>query len=196
MKPTERKRRAKLRRQARARRARKLFREFVANKKREWDAQVQSARDMMHQAQAGERRVQRMFDSLVEIILAVNPDFPIPGRYPREAPPWVKASGMEKTVPARKWGALMSPSHHPHHMISERELSVWFSFIRYELDNDRMRRSRLYRITVTNHESRQQAAIEYALSNELLCSEVPIDMVLMDSARRASRGLIEHMRKE
>lgn len=195
MKSAERKRRAKLRRQARARRARKLFREFVANKKREWDAMVAVARDEAHYANAEKRRVQTMFDSLVEMILAVNPNFPIPGREPWEAPRWVKEGGMEKVVPARKWGQLASPSGRSYHAIHEHALNIWFSFIRYELDNDRMRKCKLYKVTVTNFENRQQAAVEYALSNELLCSAIPLNMVLMDSARQVSQAMVEFMGK-
>jgi hypothetical protein len=195
MKAEERKRRAKLRRQAKARRARKLFREFVANKRPQWDAEVAAARMTAEHARAEMRRVQAMFDALTEIVLAVNPDFPVPGREPRPAPRYVVQSGFRDVPKPRKWGALLDASNTDWHTISEHHLREWFSFIRYDLDNDRMRRSSVFTVTVTNREIGESAGIQYAISNELLCSAVPLNMLLIDSARQASRGIIEHMRK-
>lgn len=195
MKAEERKRRAKLRRQAKARRARKLFREFVANKRPQWDAEVATARGSAEMARAEMRRVQGMFDAFTEIVLAVNPDFPVPGRAPRPAPRYLLPSGVIHKSPARKWGSLLAPSNADWHTMSEPMLKEWFSFIRYDLDNDRMRRASVFTVTVTNMENRESAGIQYAISNECLCSEIPLDMLLMDSARQASRGIINHMRK-
>lgn len=191
----ERKRRAKLRKQRKARRARQLFREFVANKRPEWDREIANARTTAEQARAEMRRVQKMFDSLMETVLAVNPDFPIPGRAPRKAPSYLMPAGMLCKAPARKWGSLLASENTNFHSMTEEVLREWFSLIRYDLDNDRMRRASVFTCTVTNMENREQAGIQYAISNELLCSEIPLDMLLMDSARQASRGIIAHMRK-
>lgn len=192
----ERQRRAKLRRQARARRARKLFREFVANKKREWDAMVDAANRDRDYAYAERNRVKAMFNTLVEQIIAINPEFPYPGREYHDAPAYISASGLEMVVPTHKWPALRAGTNHDWSSMTARAIENWYTFIRFDLDNDRMRCSRAFTITTTNMRSRQQAAIQMAVSEIALSSEATMELMMTDIFRQAYRGIVEHMRKD
>ncbi len=183
MSPAERKRRAKLRKQAKARKARQLFREFVKNKKREWDAMVEVAKRDRDWAVTRQHRAERMLSDFVSVILAINPDFPVPGREPNYAPSYLCHSGFMEQVPARKhWAALADPSRRDWSTMSETHLRTWFTFISGDLDNDMVRQAKVFRVRATNRENGHCSGTDFALSNAAMCSRVPLDYLLRDMA--------------
>lgn len=190
----ERQRRTKLRRQARARRARKLFREFVANKKREWDAMVDAANQRAAQSHGEMLRVKKMFNQIVEQIIGINPEFPYPGREYKPSPDYIRGSGFDMVRPQHKWPAIRKASGYEWSAISETAIQNWYTFLSVDMDNDRMRHAKAYRLMARNPRSDQSAACQMAVSEIALSSVVTMEIILEQLFLEASHGLVSHIR--
>lgn len=195
MTTAERNRRRILRKRAKAKRARQLFREYVANRKREWDARVEAAEQSAEYARRKQRHAEDQFSKLMSLVLSVAPDFPMQDVL-REAPDYIARSyriSQARHKEPRGW--MDRATDFDLLLGNERTMETFFYVLEGYLDTaagkNNFQRVMAFRLKHIN--SDKSVGTNVMISDFALRSSISLEFYLSEVFRKVAQNMIRHM---